>query len=114
MGGTGVAREAYSFACLSCGYGWEQAYEIERRVGVGGRAWVTYRADGVEVPSPLTRPTCRNCGEHRVRIMRAGRVAGVEAAQVRPVGHHRASSPARVHPHHWAVLHFLRRGHEGS
>ena len=32
-----TVREAYSFACLSCGYGWEQAYDIEHHVDREGR-----------------------------------------------------------------------------
>jgi hypothetical protein len=97
------AREAYAFACLNCGYGWEQAYEIEHHVDAFGRRGVTYRADGVAVPSPLTRPVCGNCGGHNVRIMRSGRVAGVEAVEPwhlprehRP--HHRHHLALRV-PH---------------
>lgn len=27
-----AAHEAYSFACMRCGYGWEQAYEIVHEV----------------------------------------------------------------------------------
>lgn len=96
-------REAYSFACMNCGHGWEQAYEIERHVDTFGRSYVTYLADGVEVPSPLTRPTCENCDGHHVRIMRSGRVAGVVALQPQPRAHH---------PHHWPSLHFRHRRHE--
>ncbi|WMX46623.1 hypothetical protein [Streptomyces roseicoloratus] len=75
--GTPVAHEAYAFACMRCGYGWEQAYEIEHHVDARGHAYVVYKADGVRVPSPLSRPTCMNCGSHVVRIMRAGQVASV-------------------------------------
>ncbi|MFE0423989.1 hypothetical protein [Streptomyces sp. NPDC058953] len=76
---TGVARvhEAYAFACMRCGHGWEQAYEIEHHVDAGGRQYVVYRADGTRVPSPLSSPTCANCGGHVVRIMRAGQVSSV-------------------------------------
>lgn len=72
---TGTVHEAYSFACLSCGYGWEQSYEIRHPIDEHGHTLVTYYADGRRVPSPLTRPSCGNCGRHRVRIMRSGRVS---------------------------------------
>ncbi|MFR9673482.1 hypothetical protein [Streptomyces sp. TR06-5] len=67
--------EAYSFACMNCGYGWEQTYEIEHYAGSDGQEHVTYWADGRRVPSPLTHPTCPNCEGHKLRIMRSGRVA---------------------------------------
>ncbi|MFI8827672.1 hypothetical protein [Streptomyces sp. NPDC053431] len=77
--GTGapVAHEAYAFACMRCGYGWEQAYDIEHHVDARGNEFVVYKADGARVPSPLSRPTCMNCGSHVVRIMRAGQVSSV-------------------------------------
>lgn len=71
--------EAYAFACLNCGHGWEQSYEIAHRNDASGRTSVTYLVDGAKVPSPLTRPTCGNCEGHLVRIMRAGQVSGVAA-----------------------------------
>ncbi|QKW07078.1 hypothetical protein HUT18_12370 [Streptomyces sp. NA04227] len=74
-----TAHEAYSFACMRCGHGWEQAYEIEHHVDPAGEPYVTYLANGVRVPSPLTRPTCLNCGGHVVRIMRPGRVSSVQS-----------------------------------
>ncbi|MEU6115766.1 hypothetical protein ABZ840_14730 [Streptomyces sp. NPDC047117] len=77
------AHEAYSFACMKCGHGWEQAYDIEHHVDVSGEPRVVYYADGERVPSPLTRPTCRQCGGHIVRIMRAGQVSMVSAAAER-------------------------------
>ncbi|MCI4045602.1 hypothetical protein [Streptomyces sp. TRM75563] len=73
-----TVHEAYAFACMKCGYGWEQSYEIQHHVDVHGHAFVVYTADGERVPSPLSTPTCTNCGGHVVRIMRAGRVAGVQ------------------------------------
>lgn len=73
-----TAHEAYAFACMRCGYGWEQSYEIEHHVNIHGHEFVVYRADGERVPSPLSTPTCANCDGHVVRIMRAGRVAGVQ------------------------------------
>lgn len=72
-----IVHEAYSFACMRCGYGWEQAYEIEHRVDGTGRPFIVYTADQERVPSPLSNPTCLNCGGHVVRIMRAGQVSSV-------------------------------------
>ncbi|MGW0781368.1 hypothetical protein [Streptomyces sp. NPDC002913] len=73
-----TVHEAYAFACMRCGYGWEQSYEIEHHVDGSGHAFVVYTADGERVPSPLSTPTCTNCGGHVVRIMRAGRVSTVQ------------------------------------
>lgn len=73
-----TVHEAYSFACMRCGHGWEQAYEIEHHVDGSGHAFVVYKADGERVPSPLSTPTCTNCGGHVVRIMRSGRVSNVQ------------------------------------
>jgi hypothetical protein len=86
-----AAHEAYAFACMSCGHGWEQAYEIAHQVDPTGEMHVVYYADGHRVPSPLTRPTCLNCGGNVVRIMRAGQVSKVSHAmesmyQQRPNG----------------------------
>lgn len=75
--GISVAHEAYAFACMRCGYGWEQAYDIEHHVDAAGQEFVVYKADGERVPSPLSSPTCMNCGGHVVRIMRAGQVSSV-------------------------------------
>ncbi|MGA4849393.1 hypothetical protein ACOBQB_25215 [Streptomyces sp. G5(2025)] len=72
-----VVHESYAFACMRCGHGWEQSYEIEHHVDARGQEFVRYRADGHHVPSPLSRPTCLNCGGHVVRIMRAGQVSSV-------------------------------------
>ncbi|MET9290514.1 hypothetical protein [Streptomyces sp. NPDC003077] len=74
------AHEAYAFACMRCGHGWEQAYEITHHVDAEGRTHCVYHADGARVPSPLTRPVCLNCGGTLVRIMRAGQVSEVSAA----------------------------------
>ncbi|MFE5207556.1 hypothetical protein [Streptomyces sp. NPDC056600] len=67
-------HEAYAFACMRCGHGWEQDYEIEHYVRPDGGTYVTYRTGGQTVPSPLSRPTCLHCGSHVVRIMRPGAV----------------------------------------
>ncbi|MFF1448731.1 hypothetical protein ACFVYF_11345 [Streptomyces sp. NPDC058274] len=72
-----VVHESYSFACMRCGHGWEQSYEIEHHLDAEGSEFVTYVADGRVVPSPLSRPTCQNCDNHVVRIMRAGQVSSV-------------------------------------
>ncbi|WP_455351274.1 hypothetical protein [Streptomyces sp. SYSU K217416] len=75
--GVATAHESYAFACMRCGYGWEQSYDIEHHVDGQGRQFVTYKANGERVPSPLSKPTCLNCGMHVVRIMRAGQVSSV-------------------------------------
>ncbi|MER5869113.1 hypothetical protein [Streptomyces sp. NPDC002044] len=72
-----TVHEAYSFACMRCGYGWEQDYEIEHRVDGTGRPFITYTANRERVASPLSSPTCLNCGGHIVRIMRSGQVSSV-------------------------------------
>lgn len=79
-GATAVVHESYSFACMRCGHGWEQSFEIEHHKDADGNEFVLYVTDGHVVPSPLTRPTCENCGNHLVRIMRPGRVASVRGA----------------------------------
>ncbi|MFJ3281543.1 hypothetical protein [Streptomyces halstedii] len=94
-----TVHEAYAFACMRCGHGWEQAYEIEHHVDGSGHAYVVYRADGERVPSPLSTPTCANCGGHVVRIMRSGRVSGAQALLrhakgARPPGASGASGPS--------------------
>nr|WP_229920599.1 hypothetical protein [Streptomyces avidinii] len=62
---------------MRCGYGWEQAYAIEHHVDAKGEPFIMYKVDGERVPSPLSNPTCLNCGGHVVRIMRAGQVSSV-------------------------------------
>ncbi|WP_432096606.1 hypothetical protein [Streptomyces sp. bgisy100] len=73
-------HEAYSFACMRCGHGWEQAYEIRHHTDAQGRSVVTYYTDGRRVPSPLTTPVCGNCDGHVVRIMRSGQIPSAAAA----------------------------------
>ncbi|GAA3099424.1 hypothetical protein ACFQ0X_25655 [Streptomyces rectiviolaceus] len=116
---TNTVHESYAFACMRCGHGWEQSYEIEHHVDGQGKEFVMYVADGRHVPSPLTRPTCLNCGGHVVRIMRAGQVSsvldlmqrhapraavaedsGAEAAQPREPKHHHWHLSALLHPFH--------------
>lgn len=121
-----TVHEAYAFACMRCGYGWEQAYEIEHHVDASDHAFVVYKADGERVPSPLSTPTCTNCGGHVVRIMRAGRVSTVqqllqnqnrmqspagppqaEAAEGEPV----AATAAPAGDHHWHLSDLLHPFH---
>ncbi|WP_330339489.1 hypothetical protein [Streptomyces sp. NBC_00557] len=77
---TAVVHESYAFACMRCGHGWEQSYEIEHHRDGDGQEFVLYVADGRVVPSPLSRPRCHNCDGHVVRIMRAGQVSSVRGA----------------------------------
>ncbi|MEU9642664.1 hypothetical protein [Streptomyces sp. NPDC048188] len=79
-GATAVVHESYSFACMRCGHGWEQSFEIEHHTDADGRDFVLYVVGGRVVPSPLTRPACATCDSHVVRIMRPGRVASVRGA----------------------------------
>lgn len=94
-----TVHEAYAFACMKCGYGWEQAYEIEHHVDGTGHPFIVYTAGGERVPSPLSNPTCMNCGGHVVRIMREGQVKSV-IGMLDQLYHHRAApgSPARCPP----------------
>lgn len=93
--GTAKVHEAYAFACMRCGHGWEQAYEIEHHVDAVGRQYVVYKADGERVPSPLSSPTCLNCGGHVVRIMRSGQVSSVLDLMARTAGREGAANPVR-------------------
>ncbi|MET9804375.1 hypothetical protein [Streptomyces sp. NPDC006368] len=132
-----VAHEAYSFACMKCGYGWEQAYDIEHHTDSRGQGFVVYRADGHRVPSPLSHPTCPNCESHRLRIMRPGRVSSVldlmaqatpeprkstspaaePVSAAGPIGQEArkepptAEEPAPREPHHWHLSDLLRHWH---
>ncbi|MFF9060033.1 hypothetical protein ACF09K_15310 [Streptomyces sp. NPDC014882] len=84
-----VVHESYSFACMRCGHGWEQAYEIEHHTDAEGHEFVQYVADGRLVPSPLSRPACHHCDGRLLRIMRAGQVSSVLGA-----AHPRTAPPA--------------------
>ncbi|MFF1460071.1 hypothetical protein [Streptomyces sp. NPDC058330] len=117
-----TVHEAYAFACMRCGHGWEQAYEIHHHVDGAGHAYVVYTADGERVPSPLSTPSCANCGGHVVRIMRSGRVSTVQellrpAKAVRPQEAVKdAAAPAAVlapapATHHWQLSALLRPFH---
>ncbi|KUO18900.1 hypothetical protein [Streptomyces dysideae] len=123
---TAVVHESYSFACMRCGHGWEQSYEIEHHTDADGREFVMYVANGQVVPSPLSRPTCPNCENHVVRIMRPGRVSSVHDAverMHRKVPRSRTAegadtgadtgAPAPKEHHHWHLsdlLHPFQRG----
>ncbi|WP_329582908.1 hypothetical protein OG500_22635 [Kitasatospora sp. NBC_01250] len=89
-----TVQEAYSFACLSCGYGWEQSYDIQHHRAEDGHTIVQYYANGVRVPSPLLQPSCPGCGGHTVRIMRPGRVAAVESSPHHTPGYAAHAEPA--------------------
>ncbi|WP_409058169.1 hypothetical protein [Streptomyces sp. SYP-A7185] len=118
---THTVHESYAFACMRCGHGWEQSYDIEHHVDGKGKEFVTYVADGRRVPSPLTRPTCLNCDGHLVRIMRAGQVSSVldlmrrppapravAAAELSGAGAGDSAEPRAPKHHHWhlsALLH---------
>ncbi|MFB7246099.1 hypothetical protein CW362_34375 [Streptomyces populi] len=121
---TAVVHESYSFACMRCGHGWEQSYEIEHHRDAEGAEYVMYVADGEVVPSPLSRPTCLNCDSHVVRIMRAGRVSSVRESmhsttrpprrpvpqrpEEGPEGETRTgSADAPKEPHHWHLSDLL-------
>lgn len=97
-----MVHESYSFACMRCGHGWEQSYEIEHHTDAEGTEFVMYVTGGRVVPSPLRRPTCDNCDGHVVRIMRAGQVASaLDAARATPP----AAPPAARH--HWHLSDLL-------
>ncbi|MEN8655745.1 hypothetical protein ABCR94_35530 [Streptomyces sp. 21So2-11] len=107
-----TVHEAYAFACMRCGHGWEQAYEIKHHTDGSGRESVVYTADGLRVPSPLSRPLCVNCGGHVVRIMRSGQVSSVQAAQwaqpaTAPAGPLVVPAGEEPEPHHWHLSDLL-------
>ncbi|MEU6576263.1 hypothetical protein [Streptomyces sp. NPDC046805] len=119
---TAVVHESYSFACMRCGHGWEQSFEIEHHIDADGGEFVMYVADGRVVPSPLSRPTCHNCDGHVVRIMRPGQVSSVRGAAPRPHEAREAtetsdtseaseggetSARAEKHHHHWHLSDLL-------
>ncbi|MFF4233104.1 hypothetical protein [Streptomyces sp. NPDC001820] len=92
---TGPAKvhEAYAFACMRCGHGWEQSYEIEHHIEGSGREYVVYKAEGRRVPSPLSSPNCPTCGGHVVRIMRAGQVSSVHESMMNMLNPSAAKKP---------------------
>ncbi|MGW4753436.1 hypothetical protein [Streptomyces chartreusis] len=119
---TAVVHESYSFACMRCGHGWEQSYEIEHHMDGDGREFVMYVANGQVVPSPLSRPTCHNCDGHIVRIMAAGQVSSVQNSLHHPApvrtqpkadkGAEAESESAPAEPHHhWHLSDLLHVFH---
>ncbi|MFF4502603.1 hypothetical protein [Streptomyces sp. NPDC001401] len=120
---TAVVHESYSFACMRCGSGWEQSYEIEHHQDAEGHEFVMYVADGRVVPSPLSKPTCQNCDSHVVRIMRPGQVSSVRDAvhkQQRRTPQAEAEAPAAEgaggaevgeRDHHWHLSDLLHPFH---
>ncbi|MCX4823690.1 hypothetical protein OG883_28210 [Streptomyces sp. NBC_01142] len=126
--GTAKVHEAYAFACMRCGHGWEQSYEIAHHMDASGQEFVVYVADGERVPSPLSSPTCLNCGGHVVRIMRAGQVSSVLDLMAHPTpkpaaktaaaaavkeGEQPASAeqPPPARSHHWHLSDLLHPFH---
>ncbi|MCT9079925.1 hypothetical protein [Streptomyces fulvoviolaceus] len=115
-GADAVVHESYSFACMRCGHGWEQSYEIEHHRDADGHEFVMYVANGQVVPSPLSRPACLNCDGHVVRIMRAGQVSSVLDAAQRQ---HRRTPSAEApevpeqagERHHWHLSDLLHPFH---
>ncbi|MFF2511552.1 hypothetical protein [Streptomyces sp. NPDC058086] len=125
---TAVVNESYSFACMRCGHGWEQSFEIEHHRDAEGGEFVMYVADGHVVPSPLSRPSCQNCDGHVLRIMRAGQVSSVQNSMHqhthRPVSaHSEQAHDEQAHdealdqpavpkePHHWHLSDLLHPFH---
>ncbi|MFE5111047.1 hypothetical protein [Streptomyces sp. NPDC056663] len=122
-----TVHEAYAFACMRCGHGWEQAYEIEHHVDGSNNDFVVYKANGERVPSPLSKPTCTNCDGHVVRIMRSGRVSTVQQllqSQYETTGHTEdsdtrereavaasAAAPTAAAEHHWHLSDLLHPFH---
>jgi len=118
-GASAVVNESYSFACMRCGHGWEQSYEIEHHTDADGHEFVIYVAEQQVVPSPLSRPTCQNCDGHVVRIMRPGQVSSVLDAvhrhehrtpQAGPVEVPEVPAQARER-HHWQLSDLLHPFH---
>ncbi|MEV7521689.1 hypothetical protein [Streptomyces sp. NPDC091371] len=107
-----VVHEAYSFACMKCGYGWEQGYEIEHHVDGKGEPFIMYTVKGERVPSPLSNPTCLNCGGHVVRIMRAGQVSSV-LGTIDRLYHHRIAPGIAGPVPAGADVPRTRKAHEG-
>ncbi|AZQ35324.1 hypothetical protein EJ357_19020 [Streptomyces cyaneochromogenes] len=115
---TAVVHESYSFACMRCGHGWEQSYEIEHHIDGDGHEFVMYVANGEVVPSPLSRPTCQNCDGHVVRIMRPGQVSSVQNSLHRPHpiprqadSSQQDAADGRQPDHHWHLSDLLHVFH---
>ncbi|POX57068.1 hypothetical protein C3489_02125 [Streptomyces sp. Ru71] len=115
-----VVHESYSFACMRCGLGWEQSYEIEHHTDADGQDVVMYVVDGRVVPSPLQRPRCQHCDSHVVRIMRPGRVTSAAHRLAPPAGpveapttvaEQAAEQAQPKEPHHWHLSDLLHVFH---
>ncbi|MFD7877386.1 hypothetical protein [Streptomyces sp. NPDC059378] len=110
-GAKSVVNESYSFACMRCGHGWEQSYEIEHHTDADGNEFVLYVTGGRVVPSPLSRPACVNCDGNVVRIMRAGQVSFVQDLLHRQPRHTREQREQQGAPppaeHHWHLSDLL-------
>jgi hypothetical protein len=81
---------------MRCGHGWEQAYDIEHHVDAAGRNFVVYKTEGLRVPSPLSSPSCGNCGGGVLRIMRSGQVSSVRELAMPQYGLSKAERSGRV------------------
>lgn len=68
-------RRACSFACLDCGHGWQDTYDIDVTVNEHARITAACRLDGTFAPPPLQSPRCPSCKSHKIRIMRPARGA---------------------------------------
>ena len=68
-------QRSYSFACLDCGHGWENTYDVDVTVDEQAQITAVYRLGDRRVPSPLQSPRCPACESRKIRIMRPGRVA---------------------------------------
>jgi len=116
---TAIVHESYSFACMRCGHGWEQSYEIEHHRDAEGSEFVTYVAEGQVVPSPLSRPTCLNCDSHVVRIMRPGQVSSAlnslhqprRSAGRKPETEGEEAAAGAGEHHHWHLSDLLHPFH---
>ncbi|WP_369235636.1 hypothetical protein AB5J56_26380 [Streptomyces sp. R21] len=115
---TAIVHESYSFACMRCGHGWEQSYEIEHHRDAEGSEFVTYVADGRVVPSPLSRPSCLNCDSHVVRIMRPGQVSSALKSLHQPRQGSAGHKPEEAggaseggEQHHWHLSDLLHPFH---
>lgn len=101
---TATVHESYAFACMRCGHGWEQSYDIAHHFDGDGREFVVYTVDGARVPSPLTHPTCLNCDGHLVRIMGAGQVSSAND-QLHPD----PDPEPKPDRHHWHLTDLFHR-----
>ncbi len=85
-GATAVVNESYSFACMRCGHGWEQSYEIEHHTDAAGHEFVLYVADGRGRALPAEQPDLPELRRSRRadHAARAGRVRAQRGAPAPP------------------------------